>query len=290
MAHVTIGVPAYNNEATLPGTIDSILAQTFADIDVIISDDGSRDATWDICRRYADSDERIRIFIQNNNLYYMNFRFLLEQASAPYFVWLAGDDKWHPTFLEECIKVLDARPDVVGCVSRCQFVSGGKPTSLSNGTASLEAEWEDNVAAYLRAPNDNTRMYGVFRVQALQAAFPDKIMHAYDWALSAATLRYGKHVELPKVLMTRHQTPTRNYVLSVTRDHRSCLFRLFPVLRMTLYLIQRRKIPITLKIIRALLRLNLVKHMEYMRHIHPRIYYRLKYLYRPIKHFIVRHL
>lgn len=279
MARVTVGVPTYNNEATIAATLDSILAQTVTDIEVIISDDGSTDDTWEICRRYEHHDRRIKVFKQQTNLYYMNFRFLLEQASAAYFAWLAGDDTWSPTYLEECAKRLDDRPDVVGCVSRCQFVAEGKPTCLSNGTASLDGEWSANVARYLRSPGDNTRMYGVFRLHALRASFPDKIMHAYDWALSAATLKYGKHVELPKVLMTRQQTPYQNYVKSVRRDHQSKIFRLFPVLSMTLYLIRQEKIPITRKVISALLRLNVSKHVEYMRLMHPKTCCRLKCIY-----------
>jgi len=280
---VTVGVPAFSNETTIAATLDSILAQTVTDIEVIISDDGSPDKTWEICRGYEQCDPRIKLFRNKHNLYYMNFRFLLKQATAPYFVWLAGDDTWSPTYLEECIKTLDARPDVVGCVSRCQFIADGKPTSLSKGTASLDLEWEENVATYLWAPDDNTRMYGVFRVQALLLAFPDQIMHAYDWALSAATLKYGKHVELPKVLMTRHQTPGQNYVRIVRRDHRSCLFRLFPVLRMSLFLLHNQRIPLTSKVLRALLRLNLRKHAQYVRLLHPKFYKKTKYIYRAIK-------
>jgi len=290
LARVTVGVPAHNNEATIAATLDCVLAQTVEDIEIIISDDTSIDKTWEICRKYQKRDRRIVLFAQERNLYYMNFLFLLQKASSPYFVWLAGDDRWLPTYLEECVEVLDKRPDVVGCVSRCQFFSDEQPTSLSNGTASLELGWEDNVATYLRAPGDNTRMYGVFRVHALRDAFPDRIMHAYDWALAAATLRHGKHVELPHVLMTRQETPYQNYVHSVTRDHRSGLFRLFPVLRMSLYLVHQRKIPITRKILRILLRLNLLKHVEYMGLIHPKFHNRLKHLYRFLKSHLIKNL
>jgi glycosyltransferase involved in cell wall biosynthesis len=267
-----------------------VLAQTFTDIDLIISDDGSQDKTWEICCRYKEIDRRIKLFRQDRNLYYMNFGFLLEQSSAPYFAWLAGDDTWSPTYLEECIKELNARPDAVGCVSRCQFIVDGKPTSLSNGTASLEQEWEHNVVTYLREPGDNTRMYGVFRVHALKASFPHKVMHAYDWALSAATLRYGKHIELPKVLMTRQQTPREKYARSVKRDHRSWVFRLFPVLRMSQHLIFQRKIPVTPKVLRALLRLNLVMHVEYMKFIHPEVLRHLKFFYKRIDSYLIKRL
>jgi glycosyltransferase involved in cell wall biosynthesis len=271
LARVSVGVPAYRNEATICAAFDSIIAQTVEDLEVIVSDDGSPDGTWDICCAYAARDERFRVFHQKKNLYYLNFLFVLEQASAPYFAWLAADDVWSPTYLEECLAVLDARPDVVACVARCQFVSDSGCETCARGTGALNGEWADNVARFLRDPSDNTRMYGLFRREALKSSFPRQVMHAYDWALSAASLKHGKHYEVAKVLMSRQVTPRENYVLAVKRDQKFVLFRVFPVLKMSLYLIFNRQIPIVGSTLRALCVINFDKHEEYLRIMHPRV-------------------
>jgi glycosyltransferase involved in cell wall biosynthesis len=290
LARVTIGVPAYCNEATIAAALDSIVAQTIKDLEIIISDDNSSDSTWQICRAYAAKDARFRIFRQRENLYYLNFLFVLEQASSPYFAWLAADDVWSPTYLEECLAVLEARPDVVACVSRCRFISESCGEVYAGGTAALDGEWADNVASFLRSPVDNTRMYGLFRRKALEASFPRQVMHAYDWVLSAASLRFGKHYEISKVLLTRAMTPSENYVQAVMRDHKFVLFRIFPVLRMSLYLICSRQIPITGKTLRALCVINFDKHEDYLRVMHPRLRSALSLFYRFIRKCVISRL
>ncbi len=57
---VSIGLPVYNGENYLAEALDSLLAQTFADFELVISDNGSTDRTQAICRSYADRDDRIR--------------------------------------------------------------------------------------------------------------------------------------------------------------------------------------------------------------------------------------
>ena len=278
---VTVGIPAYNNEATLAATIESVLAQSFKDFELIISDDCSIDDTWKICRKYSEIDDRIKIIRQTKNLYYLNFLFLIHKSSARYFVWLAGDDLWSPNYLSSCLLVLDQRPDVVGCTSRCQFTSHGRLVSISDGgAASLQGSWEQNVGAYLRRPYNPDRLYAVFRIGALDAAFPRKIMHAYDWALCAATLKYGKHIVLDEILLTRDKTPWENYAQSVKRDHTFFVYRLFPVLCMSLHLVFHRKIPLTWEVSRALIALNYKKHEQYMKLIHPKTFSLIGWAYR----------
>ena len=285
---VTVGVPVWRSAATLGASLDSILNQTIKDLTIIVSDNCSPDATWEICRAYAAQDKRVKIFRQEQNIYYMNFGFVLDKASSPYFVWLAGDDVWAPTYLERCVEVLEQRLDAVLCVAHCQFLESGRPVSISAGTAPLTGDWEQNVHDFLRqTPNDNSRMYGVFRTEALKQSFPYTIMHAYDWALSAASLKYGKHLELPDILMFRDLTPSASYVRLMHHDNRGALFRIFPVLRMTLYLLHKRRIPLTPRIIGALAAMNLRMHGIYVSSMHPTYYRFTKPFYEVLRRYIL---
>ncbi len=63
---ISIIVPVYNVEQYLPRCLDSILAQTFTDFEVLLVDDGSKDKSGAICDEYAAKDQRIRVFHQPN--------------------------------------------------------------------------------------------------------------------------------------------------------------------------------------------------------------------------------
>ncbi len=63
---ISIIVPVYNVEQYLPRCLDSILAQTFIDFEVLLVDDGSKDRSGAICNEYAAKDHRIRVFHQPN--------------------------------------------------------------------------------------------------------------------------------------------------------------------------------------------------------------------------------
>jgi ADP-heptose:LPS heptosyltransferase/glycosyltransferase involved in cell wall biosynthesis len=113
---VSIGLAVYNGEPYLTEAIDSILAQTFTDFELIISDNASTDKTEAICRSYAERDPRIRYVRNARNIGGANNEnqtFLL--ARGEYFRWAAHDDVLAPTLLERCVEVLDANPSVVLC-------------------------------------------------------------------------------------------------------------------------------------------------------------------------------
>jgi glycosyltransferase involved in cell wall biosynthesis len=120
---VTIGLPVFNGENYLEGALDSILAQTHSDFELIISDNASTDRTEEICRAYAAKDERIRYFRNETNLGAVkNFNRAFELSSGEYFKWAAHDDLIAPDFLIKCVKVLDQDPTVVLCYSKVKFI------------------------------------------------------------------------------------------------------------------------------------------------------------------------
>ena len=92
---VSIGMPVYDGERFIEDALDSLLAQTFTDFELIISDNASTDATESICCNYAKRDSRIRYIRQIENLGALrNFQFVLNEANGDYFMWAASDDKW----------------------------------------------------------------------------------------------------------------------------------------------------------------------------------------------------
>ena len=101
---VSIGLPVYNGERYLEESVDSVLGQTFDDIELIISDNASTDRTFDICTSIARRDERVRLHRFPHNLgASANYNHVALQARGRYFKWAAHDDLLKPEFLQTCV-------------------------------------------------------------------------------------------------------------------------------------------------------------------------------------------
>ena len=116
---ISVGLPVYNGDNYLSGTIDSILAQTFTDFELTISDNASTDGTEEICRYYAARDHRIRYVRSPTNLgAAKNYNRVFELSRGEYFKLNGHDDPLSPRFLQCCVEVLDRDPEVVLCFAR----------------------------------------------------------------------------------------------------------------------------------------------------------------------------
>ena len=108
---VSILVPSFNHERTIRQTLDSALAQTFSDFELVIVDDASTDSTWDIIASYRDA--RIKVFRNATNLgMVQNWNHCLEMSSAPLVQFLFADDLLAPTCLTRKIEAISAAPDI----------------------------------------------------------------------------------------------------------------------------------------------------------------------------------
>jgi len=104
---VSVGMPVFNGEKFIREALDSLLAQTFTDFELIISDNASTDKTEAICRKYAIKDKRIRYVRQSKNRGGVNnFKWVLDAAVGEYFMWAACDDKWSKTYLLDATTIL----------------------------------------------------------------------------------------------------------------------------------------------------------------------------------------
>ena len=111
---VSIGLPVYNGEKYLEETLDAILAQTFADFELIIADNVSTDRTEEICRAYAAKDARIRYVRNEENLGpAWNHNRVFELSAGEYFKWAAHDDLMAPDLIEKCVEALERDSSVV---------------------------------------------------------------------------------------------------------------------------------------------------------------------------------
>ena len=92
LPEISVIVPVYKVEEYLPQCIDSILAQTFTDFELLLVDDGSPDRCGEICEEYAGKDTRIRVFHQQNSGVSAARNIGLQHAKGTYIVFVDSDD------------------------------------------------------------------------------------------------------------------------------------------------------------------------------------------------------
>jgi glycosyltransferase involved in cell wall biosynthesis len=273
---VTICMPAFNSAATLRRAVASVRAQTIGDWRLVISDDCSQDETWELARAVAAEDARIEAIRQPERRMFMNFATGLAGARTPFFVWLAPDDYWAPRFLEASLAALADAPRAVSALPMCRWIGhvDGPRTDTLDGPPA------ERLKRYLAAPG-GTRMYGLARTEAVQAAFPGRNMNAYDWFLVTGLLRVGPQVEVPEMLLFRDRTDALRYAEIVDTMPGPLPFRRYPVLRMSLAALRAGHVPAAS--FGDLLALNLRKHEEYLAVTRPGQFARRLWLFRRLR-------
>ena len=113
---VSVVIPAYNSESTLAETIESVRAQTYQNLEILVVDDGSADKTRAVAEEKAAEDERIRIIAQANGGVARARNRGIEEASADFIAPLDADDLWRSTKIERQLRALRAGGPEVGLV------------------------------------------------------------------------------------------------------------------------------------------------------------------------------
>lgn len=115
---VSIIVPNYNSEKYIKETLDSVLAQTYQDWEMLVIDDCSSDGSVDIIRAYAEKDSRIQLILREKNTGVANVRNAgLELAKGKYIALLDSDDVWTEDKLERQVALLEETGAEIGYCS-----------------------------------------------------------------------------------------------------------------------------------------------------------------------------
>jgi glycosyltransferase involved in cell wall biosynthesis len=123
---VSVGLPVFNGASFLRSALESNLAQTFVDFELIISDNASTDETPQICAEYARRDPRVRIVRQEQNCgVNLNHAKVFALARGELFRWAAVDDIPAKELLEHAVTLLDEDPLLVAYVPNAVNIDGG---------------------------------------------------------------------------------------------------------------------------------------------------------------------
>lgn len=201
---VSIGLPVYNGEPYLRESIESVLAQDFEDFELLISDNASTDGTWEICQDYAKIDSRIRLQRNGSNLGAIdNFALTLRLTTAPYFMWMAHDDRLQPEYVSSCLRFLEVNPDYVLCCAQNTFIDeSGR--EIKSPLADFNLDSDEPHQRYLRClasifdcPN---AFYGLLRRSAMDVIGYNGPVYGRDTYLVLKLSLYGKFKQIDEML------------------------------------------------------------------------------------------
>jgi glycosyltransferase involved in cell wall biosynthesis len=202
---VSIGLPVYNGDNYLEQALDSLLAQTYTDFELIITDNASTDRTEAICRAYAARDTRIRYVRNAENLgATRNFNYAFELARGEYFKWAAHDDLYDPAFVERCVEVLDSDPSMVLCYARTRAIDEQSrplfvfPANLRVDSPRASVRFLEAVTNY----DPQVIVFGLIRSDVLRKTILIGNFAAADKVLIGELALRGRFHELPEVLFS----------------------------------------------------------------------------------------
>jgi len=199
-------MPVFNGARWLEDAIDSILSQTFDGFELLISDNASTDNTRAICEAFAERDSRIRYTRNAKNIgIFQNYDKVFEDVDTKYFKWSSANDLCAPTFLEECIAVLEARPDAVMAYTRT-IIFDEDPEAGELYPGDLDLQEERPSARFIRFSTEiqlNNAFNGVIRTEALRSTGLNEVYQASDVVLLAELALRGKLVRLSEPLFFR---------------------------------------------------------------------------------------
>ncbi|NER50531.1 MAG: glycosyltransferase family 2 protein [Symploca sp. SIO1A3] len=213
ITRLSIGVPVYNGEQFLEESLNSLLAQTLEDFELIISDNGSTDKTEEICRTYAAKDQRIRYHRSEENYgAAWNYNRCFELSVGKYFKWACHDDLCAPEYLQRCIEILEANPSVVLCYANSIFIDEQGnilqkyPEDLHLDSPQPQKRYQQYHQRFLYKYRCNPQ-FGVIRSSALGMT---RVMGKYegsDIILFAELAMLGEFYEIPEYLFFRREHP-----------------------------------------------------------------------------------
>ncbi|MDQ3003033.1 MAG: glycosyltransferase [Fibrobacterota bacterium] len=168
---VSIGLPVYNGQKYLEACLKNLLAQTWADFEIIISDNASTDGTAAICERFATQDPRVRYYREDRNRgAAWNYTNVLNLASGRYFRWSAYDDLISPDFVEVCVKRLDEDANIILCYGLTVIIDadGNEGETKPDRIHINHPRPSSRLREYLHKVGLTNAIYGLMRIDNLR--------------------------------------------------------------------------------------------------------------------------
>ena len=222
-----MGMPVFNGEPYLELALASLLAQTYENFELIISDNASTDRTESICRDYANRDARIRYYRNDTNIgLSRNQNRVIALSQGKYFLLAHHDDIRAPEYLERTLQILEADESVVICYTQTQDIDEkGKPMQreepmLQVDSLNLRQRFQDIIRMdHICEPD-----FGLTRLETLKATGLHGNYADSDRVLLAELILRGRFYRLSDCLFFRRSHALQSTATAPNRQARTLLF------------------------------------------------------------------
>ena len=229
------------------GAIESLLAQDYGTLEIIISDNASTDQTEDICLEFASKDPRVLYFRNDQDIGSVgNFNRVLALSNSPYFMWAAHDDEWKPSYVRTCVELLEQNPNTVLAAAQCVSMDSqsGKVKFTDPGLTTVGLNSTLRFMRYRASIHSGQHVggifHGVYRRAFLARATPLRNIIAADHLVLARLCLLGEFVTFAEPLFVkRYGGASRNLRwMAIAMGIRNPLLTNFPYLVREAYMQQ----------------------------------------------------
>ena len=203
---VSVVIGTYNHRDFIRETLDSVLAQTYPNLEIIVADDGSTDGTAQIVAEYAARfpGKVVGVLSERNTGISSNYNRGIARISGEYVAWLGGDDLMLPEKIRRQVELLESRPDAVGCFHDAEVFesTGGMPIGKFSDVYNGGARYEDGgVELWLRdgfyvVPSTVMTRAAVIPAHGLD----ERLKYANDWLFFIEMFAQGRCCAIDEVL------------------------------------------------------------------------------------------
>jgi glycosyltransferase involved in cell wall biosynthesis len=197
---VSVIVPTWNRVSLLGTAIESVLTQGFRDLEVVIVDDGSADATELLVRRYQETDARVRYVAQEHRGISAAMNTGIRESRGQYIARIDSDDQWLPELLETEVAVLEARPEIGLVYSKGQWATSDlSPLTDAIGHA---PHFPDDTLRSMLWGDPTCNITAVVRRECFDRAglFDESLKASEDWDMWLRTAVYYRFFFVDRVL------------------------------------------------------------------------------------------
>lgn len=207
---VSVCLPVYNGERFIRQALESLLGQTYKNLEVVVSDNASIDHTEQIAREYAANDPRLRYQRNASNLgYTTNLRRAVELATGEFVMFASVDDTRPQNVIETCVNALMRNSRAVMAHGPIVFVFPDERPSVrvANPMDMDDLAQNDRVKLFARAINNGCMVYGLYRKEALARCFyPNTYAQEYVLLLQMTLLGPLVNIDQPMLLYRLRKT------------------------------------------------------------------------------------
>lgn len=213
---VSIGLPVYNGENFIAEAIDSVLSQSFGDLELIICDDASTDRTAEICQDYVARDSRVSYHRNERNRGAApNYNNLVRLSRGDYFKWIAHDDVVTPDYVARTVDALERQPEAVLAHTQVRMIDKDQNelTIYDNALPlAVGGSQSQRFGGVVLDRYAHHAFFGMIRTSALQKTPLHASYAGGDRALVVFLALLGPFVHIPEPLYWQRHHPDRYFV------------------------------------------------------------------------------